>query len=174
MFQKVLTPSDAGKNNRVIIPKKYALEYFPTVFGSRKRKGVNGARNANDVELIFYDKYMKLWKFRYCGWGGGQIFVFTGAWNIFLKENGLRANDIISFYVCERMKENGVQRFWMIDSNKSRNDGLVEAANLQAAREVDLQLRLGHCHGFGEKQVKKEEPEDAKPSGFKLFGFHIC
>ncbi|XVF61190.1 hypothetical protein PTKIN_Ptkin08bG0110200 [Pterospermum kingtungense] len=85
--------------------------------------------------------------------GYDQIFVFTLVWNRFLKEKGLKANDVVSFYVCECIKENEVQRFWMIDSNKFGNDGgRIEASNLQLAREVDLPLRLGCRYGFdGEK-----------------------
>ncbi|MBA0657684.1 hypothetical protein Goklo_009957 [Gossypium klotzschianum] len=36
LFQKELTPSDVGKLNRLVIPKKYAVKYFSPVFGDRK------------------------------------------------------------------------------------------------------------------------------------------
>ncbi|XP_007030917.2 PREDICTED: AP2/ERF and B3 domain-containing transcription factor At1g50680 [Theobroma cacao] len=174
LFQKELTPSDVGKLNRLVIPKKYAVKYFPLIEGSGSK--------GSDAELIFYDKFMRLWKFRYCYWNSSQSFVFTRGWNRFLKEKELKANDVISFYVCESRKEQEVQRFCMIDVNNYGNDdALAEAANLQVGREVDLQLRLGHCYAFdGGKQVKQEQElmavdatEDVNTTGFKLFGMQI-
>ncbi|XVF31292.1 hypothetical protein REPUB_Repub16aG0133400 [Reevesia pubescens] len=193
LFQKELTPSDVGKLNRLVIPKKYAVKYFPSVSGSEKENVEGGASQDNDAELVFYDKFMRLWKFRYCYWNSSQSFVFTRGWNRFLKEKDLKANDVISFYVCESREEKEVHRFCMIDVNKNGNDGaLIEAANLQVRREVDLQLRLGQCHGFeGENHVKQEKEimgtwpkqedesmaaypkQDVKIEGFKLFGIQI-
>ncbi|XWS57574.1 hypothetical protein CRYUN_Cryun09bG0185500 [Craigia yunnanensis] len=182
LFQKELTPSDVGKLNRLVIPKKYAVKYFPPVSGSEKENIEGGDSKANDTELVFYDKFMRLWKFRYCFWNSSQSFVFTRGWNRFLKEKDLKANDVISFYVCECRKEKEVQRFCMIDVNKFGNGGaLVEAANLQVGREVDLQLRLGQCYAFdGEKYVKQEQQlmaaqptQEVNTEGFKLFGIQI-
>ncbi|XVF41998.1 hypothetical protein PTKIN_Ptkin01aG0324800 [Pterospermum kingtungense] len=178
LFHKELTPSDVGKLNRLVIPKKYAVKYFPPVFGSEKETVVDANGKENDVELVFYDKFMRLWRFRYCYWNSSQSFVFTRGWSRFLKEKDLKANDVISFYACESVKENELHKFWMIDTNKFGNDdALIEAANLQVGREVDLQLRLGHCHGFdGENQVEKEPEsvaEHPKPEGFMLFGVRI-
>ncbi|XWS64578.1 hypothetical protein CRYUN_Cryun05aG0015600 [Craigia yunnanensis] len=195
LFQKELTPSDVGKLNRLVIPKKYAVKYFPPVSGSEKE---------NDAELVFYDKFMRLWKFRYCYWNSSQSFVLTRGWNRFLKEKDLKANDVISFFVCECRKEKEVKRFCMIDVNKFGNYGaLIEATNLQVGREVDLQLRLGHSYAFyGEKHVKQEQElmeawpkqeqevmeawpkqeqevmaahptQEVNTKGFKLFGIQI-
>ncbi|KAE8677046.1 AP2/ERF and B3 domain-containing transcription factor [Hibiscus syriacus] len=122
MFGKELTPSDVGKLNRLVVPKKYAVKYFPPVLGDEKQnEGVVGDGKSNDIELVFYDKFMRLWKFRYCYWASSQSFVFTRGWSRFLKEKELKANDVISFYVCESRKENEARRFCMIDVNKSRN-----------------------------------------------------
>ncbi|XVE89721.1 hypothetical protein DITRI_Ditri20bG0018400 [Diplodiscus trichospermus] len=183
LFQKELTPSDVGKLNRLVIPKKYAVKYFPPVFEPEKANfedGDGGNKFANDAEtLVFYDKFMRIWKFRYCYWSSSQSFVFTRGWNRFLKEKELKANDVISFYICECRKENEVQRFRMIDVNRFGNDGaLIEAANLQAGREVDLQLRLGHCYGEKhvkqEKEIMEEQPTpEVHAKGFKLFGIQI-
>ncbi|XP_060171433.1 AP2/ERF and B3 domain-containing transcription factor At1g51120-like [Lycium barbarum] len=86
LFQKELTPSDVGKLNRLVIPKKYALKYFPQI---------------QDDEMIFYDTSRRLWKFRYCYWKSSQSFVFTKGWNKFVKDKGLRAKDTIVFNLCE-------------------------------------------------------------------------
>ncbi|XVF89423.1 hypothetical protein PTKIN_Ptkin19aG0129200 [Pterospermum kingtungense] len=164
MFQKELTPSDVGRLRRLVIPKRYAEKYFLAFSGSAKES----------VELAFYDNSMRLWKFRYCYWNSSQSYVLTRGWSRFLKENDLKANDVIAFYVRESIKENGVQRFLMIDTNK-------------VAREVlDLELRLGLGHGFGGEVQVKEEPEDMEewpnqelmpehqnPNGFKLVGVKI-
>ncbi|MBA0864849.1 hypothetical protein Goshw_006648 [Gossypium schwendimanii] len=123
LFQKELTPSDVGKLNRLVIPKKYAVKYFSPVFGTENENADVGDRKTNDVELVFYDKFMRIWKFRYCYWNSSQSFVFTRGWNRFLKEKELKANDVVSFFVCECRKENDVQRFCMIDANKSGNGG---------------------------------------------------
>ncbi|XVF89461.1 hypothetical protein PTKIN_Ptkin19aG0132200 [Pterospermum kingtungense] len=165
-FQKVLTPSDVGKQKRLVIPKISALKYFPRFYGSGKE---------NALELVLYDKFLRRWNFRYCHWSSGQIYVITKGWNQFSKDNDLKPNDVVYFYRCESIKESEVFRFWMIDTNK-------------IARGVDLQLRLGHGHGFdGEVQVKEEPQfmeewpkqeqdlmaEHPKPTSFKLFGAPI-
>ncbi|XP_009771974.1 AP2/ERF and B3 domain-containing transcription factor At1g51120 [Nicotiana sylvestris] len=89
LFQKELTPSDVGKLNRLVIPKKYASKYFPQI------------QEVPDVELVFYDTSRRQWKFRYCYWKSSQSFVFTKGWNRFVKDKGLRANDTIVFNLCE-------------------------------------------------------------------------
>ncbi|KAK4354902.1 hypothetical protein RND71_027096 [Anisodus tanguticus] len=86
LFQKELTPSDVGKLNRLVIPKKYALKYLPQI---------------HDDEMIFYDTSRRLWKFRYCYWKSSQNFVFTKGWNKFVKDKSLRAKDAIIFNLCE-------------------------------------------------------------------------
>lgn len=86
LFQKELTPSDVGKLNRLVIPKRYALKHFPSV-----------PHHGDSLE--FYDRAMTLWKFRYCYWKSSQSFVFTRGWNRFVKAKGLRSNDTIAFYM---------------------------------------------------------------------------
>ncbi|TYH35798.1 hypothetical protein ES332_D13G218100v1 [Gossypium tomentosum] len=177
LFQKELTPSDVGQLNRLVIPKKYAVKYFPPVSGTEKENADVGHRKTNDVELIFYDKFMRIWKFRYCYWNSSQSFVFTRGWNRFLKEKELKANDVVSFFVCECRKENEVRRFCMIDANKSGNGGtFVWANNVHVGIEVDLQLRLGHCYLVQEEQgsmAAAKPKQDDKTEGFKLFGMQI-
>ncbi|TYG87328.1 hypothetical protein ES288_A13G205600v1 [Gossypium darwinii] len=183
LFQKELTPSDVGKLNRLVIPRKYAVKYFPPVSWTEKENADIGDRKTNDVELVFYDKFMRIWKFRYCYWNSSQSFVFTRGWNRFLKEKELKANDVVSFFICECRKENEVRRFCMIDANKSGNGGTFMAVNtVHVGIEVDLQLRLGHYYPIGdEKHVQEEQgsmaaakqKQDDKTEGFKLFGMQI-
>ncbi|OMP03475.1 hypothetical protein COLO4_10399 [Corchorus olitorius] len=119
LFQKELTPSDVGKLNRLVIPKKYAVKYFPYIC-ENDQVGGNGVE---DIELVFYDKLMRTWKFRYCYWRSSQSFVFTRGWNRFVKEKKLREKDIITFYTCECPAAAGGgenfdgQNFFLIDVN---------------------------------------------------------
>ncbi|KAK8484258.1 hypothetical protein V6N13_139737 [Hibiscus sabdariffa] len=178
LFEKELTPSDVSKLNRLVVPKKYAVKYFPPVPGDKKQTDADiGDHKTNDVELVFYDKFMRLWKFRYCYWASSQSFVFTRGWSRFLKEKELKAKDMISFYLCESRKTNEVQRFCMIDVNKFRSPGatFLEGNNV-IGREVDLQLRLGQFDGEKQEQrsmAAAKVKQEAKSEGFKLFGFHI-
>ncbi|KAL7093328.1 hypothetical protein ACP275_11G034300 [Erythranthe tilingii] len=96
LFQKELTPSDVSKLNRLVIPKKYAVKYFPRIFDK-----VEGDGGIVDMELTFVDRGMSPWKFRYCYWKSSQSFVFTRGWNRFAKEKGLKSMDKVIFYSYE-------------------------------------------------------------------------
>lgn len=166
LFQKALTPSDVGKLNRLVIPKKFALKYFPNI--GDETDGV-------DVQLPFYDKLMRLWTFRYCYWKSSQSYVFTQGWKRFVRENKLKANDVVAFYVYENQEgsKHG-QMFCVIDVHHnagSSNVGMVG---------------LVQNENYGLVKEEKEEFEDSNPSvrssspscdsgkkGFKLFGVQI-
>lgn len=87
MFEKVLTPSDVGKLNRMVIPKQLAEKYFPLPIESA----------AKGMLLNFEDKMGKVWRFRYCYWSSSQSYVLTKGWRRFVKEKNLKAGDIVSF-----------------------------------------------------------------------------
>ncbi|KAL5774937.1 hypothetical protein ACOSP7_012494 [Xanthoceras sorbifolium] len=192
LFQKELTPSDVGKLNRLVIPKKYAIKYFPAISESGEEH--EKSNDADDVQLVFHDRSMRLWKFRYCYWRSSQSFVFTKGWNRFVKENQLKANDTISFYMCEcRDKAKLTKTFCMIDVNKVENESngsLVEMSNIQYVdMQVDLQLQLGQNNVIDNDDGDEEKTEDNKGSpkqqslnnsnnegelkSFKLFGVQI-
>ncbi|OWM73336.1 hypothetical protein CDL15_Pgr001450 [Punica granatum] len=124
LFQKELTPSDVGKLNRLVIPKKYAVN---------------------------------------------QSFVITRGWSQFVKEKASRANDRVSFYLCEctddPMKEN--RTFCMIDVCRSQSEQLIGA--------MDRRSSIGN----EVEEVIEEEPGTpvGSPSkankGFRLFGVQI-
>ncbi|RZC59771.1 hypothetical protein C5167_007067 [Papaver somniferum] len=99
LFQKELTPSDVGKLNRLVIPKKYAVKYFPKVSEAPLEEEDGGV--IDDIQLPFVDRDMKLWKFRYCYWKSSQSYVFTRGWNRFVKDKKLKKNDVVTFYRCE-------------------------------------------------------------------------
>ncbi|XP_027364844.1 AP2/ERF and B3 domain-containing transcription factor At1g50680-like [Abrus precatorius] len=157
LFQKELTPSDVGKLNRLVIPKKHAVTYFPYVCGSAEANdemdGHGGGCVDNDNEVVFYDKLMRLWKFRYCYWKSSQSYVFTRGWNRFVKDKKLKAKDIIAFYVCEPIngrREGEGQVFTLIDVIYNADE-------------------IRQCSG-------DEEAKDTKdlnaPKGLRLFG--VC
>ncbi|BAS90655.1 Os04g0581400 [Oryza sativa Japonica Group] len=87
MFDKVVTPSDVGKLNRLVIPKQHAEKYFP----------LDSAANEKGLLLSFEDRTGKLWRFRYSYWNSSQSYVMTKGWSRFVKEKRLDAGDTVSF-----------------------------------------------------------------------------
>ncbi|TKY61175.1 B3 domain-containing transcription factor NGA1 [Spatholobus suberectus] len=87
MFDKVVTPSDVGKLNRLVIPKQHAEKYFPLDYSS----------NEKGLLLNFEDRNGKAWRFRYSYWNSSQSYVMTKGWSRFVKEKKLDAGDIVSF-----------------------------------------------------------------------------
>ncbi|KAE9598067.1 hypothetical protein Lal_00003982 [Lupinus albus] len=87
MFEKVVTPSDVGKLNRLVIPKQHAEKYFP----------LDSSSNEKGLLLNFEDRNGKLWKFRYSYWNSSQSYVMTKGWSRFVKDKKLDSGDIVSF-----------------------------------------------------------------------------
>ncbi|RLN18555.1 B3 domain-containing protein [Panicum miliaceum] len=87
MFDKVVTPSDVGKLNRLVIPKQHAEKYFP----------LDAAANETGLLLSFEDRTGKPWRFRYSYWNSSQSYVMTKGWSRFVKEKRLDAGDTVSF-----------------------------------------------------------------------------
>ncbi|KAI3925497.1 hypothetical protein MKX01_022006 [Papaver californicum] len=180
LFQKELTPSDVGKLNRLVIPKKLAERYFPEVSKEEKEVGV-----IDDIQLSFFDREMKCWKFRYCYWRSSQSYVFTRGWSRFVKDKKLKAKDVVTFYKCECQKEH--KAFYMIDvasSNGAEGFGTYAAGN-----RVDLQLGSNHTITINESEpsdrtttlwqsqedmeVESPQPEEEEKRAVRLFGVNI-
>ncbi|KAL5764372.1 hypothetical protein ACOSP7_016735 [Xanthoceras sorbifolium] len=87
MFDKVVTPSDVGKLNRLVIPKQHAERYFP----------LDSSANEKGLLLNFEDRNGKPWRFRYSYWNSSQSYVMTKGWSRFVKDKKLDAGDIVSF-----------------------------------------------------------------------------
>ncbi|GJN30118.1 hypothetical protein PR202_gb18398 [Eleusine coracana subsp. coracana] len=87
MFDKVVTPSDVGKLNRLVIPKQHAEKYFP----------LDASANDKGLLLSFEDRSGKPWRFRYSYWNSSQSYVMTKGWSRFVKEKRLDAGDTVSF-----------------------------------------------------------------------------
>ncbi|RWV97893.1 hypothetical protein GW17_00039289 [Ensete ventricosum] len=87
MFDKVVTPSDVGKLNRLVIPKQYAERYFP----------LDPLAADKGILLCFEDPTGKQWQFRYSYWGSSQSYVMTKGWSRFVKDKQLESGDTVSF-----------------------------------------------------------------------------
>ncbi|WOL10619.1 B3 domain-containing protein [Canna indica] len=106
MFDKVVTPSDVGKLNRLVIPKQHAERYFPLHAAADDRKG---------LLLSFEDRTGKSWRFRYSYWNSSQSYVMTKGWSRFVKDKRLDAGDTVSF--GRGVGESGCNRLF-IDWNR--------------------------------------------------------
>ncbi|XP_015583972.2 AP2/ERF and B3 domain-containing transcription factor At1g50680 isoform X3 [Ricinus communis] len=181
LFQKELTPSDVGKLNRLVIPKRFAIKFFSHISESVEQN--IGGNKANDGQLAFYDKAMKLWKFRYCYWKSSQSYVFTRGWNRFVKEKQLKANDTIAFCLCE-CRENAelTDSYYMIDvKNEGDSSSLLESGSQSETTKMQVHLHLGQttaCH-YNKNKVEGEGLKEARPrhdgdrKSFRLFGTEI-
>ncbi|GMI98500.1 NGATHA1 [Hibiscus trionum] len=87
MFDKVVTPSDVGKLNRLVIPKQHAEKYFP----------LDASSNEKGLLLNFEDPSGKPWRFRYSYWNSSQSYVMTKGWSRFVKDKKLDAGDTVLF-----------------------------------------------------------------------------
>ncbi|CAF2081493.1 hypothetical protein HID58_020821 [Brassica napus] len=165
LFQKELTASDVGRLNRLVIPKRYAVKYLP--FISEREEG----EIIDDVEVVFYDREMRPWKFRYCYWTSSQSFVFTRGWIGFVREKSLKEKDAITFYTCDvPTLEGQSKKFSMIDIHRfSDNDSVVtddEEVNKTVHNISDDVMKP-------EKFFNSKLGEEEDRGGFMLFGVRI-
>ena len=105
LFSKILTPSDVGKLNRLLIPRKFAEKYFPQISKTKSDR--------NDPILTFEDSSTGLiWHFRFSLWCSSTTYVLTKGWPTFIKEKKLNNGDIVSFYRSVS-KSTGSNRFFL-------------------------------------------------------------
>ncbi|KAL0015265.1 hypothetical protein SO802_002334 [Lithocarpus litseifolius] len=130
LFEKVVTPSDVGKLNRLVIPKQQAEKYFPLPTESA----------AKGVLLNFEDSIRKVWRFRYCYWSSSQSYVLTKGWSKFVKEKNLKAGDRVSF-----QRSMGPDKKFFIGWRPRNGSSFVEvldkvksSASIQAVKVVRL------------------------------------
>ncbi|KAJ8432440.1 hypothetical protein Cgig2_027737 [Carnegiea gigantea] len=177
LFRKELTPSDVDSKGEHNMDWNFAL-------------GQNtGDQDGDDIELIFYDKSMRSWKFRYCYWKSSESYVFTRGWNKFVRDKDLKAKDIVTFYMCELRENNGknVRKFCMIDivarchdqlgespddsgesqmNNGSRSEGRIVCRDVvQVDEEEKASLHGGEIAISNDKKAEKR---------IRLFGVDIC
>ncbi|GMI96687.1 ABNORMAL SHOOT 2, NGATHA-Like 1 [Hibiscus trionum] len=126
MFEKLLTPSDVGKLNRLVIPKQHAEKYFP----------LGGESSDKGLLLSFEDELGKCWRFRYSYWNSSQSYVLTKGWSRYVKEKQLDAGDIILF---QRHRSDG-DRFFI----GCRRRGAASAPPADGGNTVHGNPYLGH------------------------------
>ncbi|XP_008800060.3 AP2/ERF and B3 domain-containing transcription factor At1g50680-like isoform X1 [Phoenix dactylifera] len=143
MFTKELTPSDVGKLNRLVIPKKHATRFFPAV----------SPESDDELLLEFQDLESRLWVFRYCYWKSSQSYVFTKGWNKFVKEKGLQAKDSVTFYRCEE-REGPRRAYCMIEAVPCRQGRGQENGNVTFGLGLSYKI-----------EVDEEEEEEEVISG---------
>ncbi|MCI04781.1 AP2/ERF and B3 domain-containing transcription repressor TEM1, partial [Trifolium medium] len=98
LFEKVVTPSDVGKLNRLVIPKQHAEKHFPLQKAvDCGAEGSAAAAAGKGVLLNFEDVGGKVWRFRYSYWNSSQSYVLTKGWSRFVKEKNLKAGDTVCF-----------------------------------------------------------------------------
>ncbi|KAJ1257561.1 hypothetical protein BS78_10G005600 [Paspalum vaginatum] len=93
MFEKVVTPSDVGKLNRLVVPKHFAEKHLPLP---------GAAARAGGTVLCFHDARggggaPSCWRFRYSYWGSSQSYVMTKGWSRYVRDKRLAAGDTVSF-----------------------------------------------------------------------------
>ncbi|KAL1830252.1 hypothetical protein ACET3Z_008664 [Daucus carota] len=158
LFKKVLAKSDVGRLSRLIIPKKFAIQNFPSI-------DVNAPIEDCVFHIDFYDGRKNLWTFRYCFWKCSRSYVFTGAWNKFVKAYELQAGDTVLFY----KNYSGDESFFGIEVRYAgaRNSVGSVTKNLNNVEEFmnDDTIRVKE-----EREVSASEP---KEKDFQLFGVRI-
>ncbi|KAK3131403.1 hypothetical protein QOZ80_6AG0505930 [Eleusine coracana subsp. coracana] len=89
LFEKVVTPSDVGKLNRLVVPKHFAEKHLP----------LPGAAARAGTVLCFHDARGggATWRFRYSYWGSSQSYVMTKGWSRYVRDKRLAAGDTVSF-----------------------------------------------------------------------------
>ncbi|MCI12331.1 AP2/ERF and B3 domain-containing transcription repressor TEM1, partial [Trifolium medium] len=124
LFEKVVTPSDVGKLNRLVIPKQHAEKHFPLQKAvDCGAEGSAAAAAGKGVLLNFEDVGGKVWRFRYSYWNSSQSYVLTKGWSRFVKEKNLKAGDT----VCFQRSTTGPDKQLFIDWKARKNvneDGL--------------------------------------------------
>jgi RAV-like factor len=121
LFEKVVTPSDVGKLNRLVIPKQHAEKHFPLQkavdCGTDGSAAVTAGKG---VLLNFEDIGGKVWRFRYSYWNSSQSYVLTKGWSRFVKEKNLRAGDAVRFF-----RSTGPDRQLYIDCKARSSSSVV-------------------------------------------------
>ena len=71
LFSKILTPSDVGKLNRLLIPRQCAEECFPKILEAKSGEDDDDFLNFEDFSTGL------IWHFRFCLWNNSKTYVLT-------------------------------------------------------------------------------------------------
>ncbi|KAF8662854.1 hypothetical protein HU200_055434 [Digitaria exilis] len=130
LFEKVVTPSDVGKLNRLVVPKQHAEKHFPVMKprSSPETKTTTTAAGKG-VLLNFEDGGDgKVWRFRFSYWNSSQSYVLTRGWSRFVREKGLIAGDTVAFSQSVYGQENQLLiNYRKTPRNKQQIDAIAAA-----------------------------------------------
>lgn len=159
MFEKVLTPSDVGKLNRLVIPKQYAEKYFllKPVTGAHDTSA--SSSSSKGTLLNMKDTSGKAWRFRYSYRNSSQSYVLTRGWSRFVKDKNLNAGDAVGFY----QSGTDLDRKLYIDWKTINFQGADENAN------GDVYIPYPYPYPFLPGPVIPERPVQV----MRLFGVNI-
>ena len=90
MFEKVVTPSDVGKLNRLVVPKHLAEKHLPLPGAGGTVLCFHDARGRGEAATT-------AWRFRYSFWSSSQSYVMTKGWSRYVRDKRLAAGDTVSF-----------------------------------------------------------------------------
>ncbi|XP_076951224.1 AP2/ERF and B3 domain-containing transcription factor RAV1-like [Bidens hawaiensis] len=159
LFQKIVTPSDVGKLNRLVIPKQHAEKHFPVQKGT----------DSKGVLLHFEDMGSKVWRFRYSYWNSSQSYVLTKGWSRFVKEKNLKAGDSVSF-----QSSTGPDKQLYIDCESKAGSGHT-IENIENIKPVELVEPVQILRLFG-VEISSVSSCSGKRSNVEIdfLGFQKC
>ncbi|KAJ7952562.1 AP2/ERF and B3 domain-containing transcription factor [Quillaja saponaria] len=160
LFQKELTCSDVDHPS-LLIPKKFAVEYFCPTVGINSVEGEDWGRN---ITLTFHDKHFLSWNFRYSYWKSTGSFLLSKGWGQFIKMYKLKPGDTVFFFRCS-YPEVGDEEFYMIDVLHSNLEVPAYGRNVEQKMDVG---EIVNNEGEVDNIMEKEATE-----GIKLFGVQI-
>jgi hypothetical protein len=149
MFDKVVTPSDVGKLNRLVIPKQHAERYFP----------LDSSSNEKGLILNFEDRNGKPWRFRYSYWNSSQSYVMTKGWSRFVKEKRLYAGDIVSFQ--RGVGETGKHRLFIDWRRRPNAPDPTSFSHLELQNQLHYpqSLRWGRLYSMPQSNLPMQQPQ---------------
>nr|DAD24015.1 TPA_asm: hypothetical protein HUJ06_025478 [Nelumbo nucifera] len=90
LFQKILSSSDVGRFNRLVIPSVQARAHFPTL---------KIDENMYKVEILrLIDNQNRTWEVKFEFLPRNRTFVLSRGWKKFVRHHDLRKDGVIRFY----------------------------------------------------------------------------
>lgn len=148
LFGKVLTRTDIGRADKLVIPKIFA-GCFPSI--PHGDESSLEERPVNDIELGFYDQSMTLWKFCYCYWRKSKTYSLSKGWRKFVQAKDLNSDDEVIFSKCERVEATSVvDTYFMIDLQYANKVQVAEVGGNMGGTVVS-------SHSEGVQNLQTEE-----------------
>ncbi|XP_022769766.1 B3 domain-containing transcription factor NGA1-like [Durio zibethinus] len=162
MFDKVVTPSDVGKLNRLVIPKQHAEKYFP----------LDSSSNEKGLLLNFEDQNGKSWRFRYSYWNSSQSYVMTKGWSRFVKEKKLDAGDIVSFQ--RGVGESGKDRLYIGCRRRPNAPDPTSIAHIQLQNQFNFpqSVRWGRLYSLPQSMCESRNYEPLHRLNYSIYPYN--